>query len=477
MNYPELFHEFCGKFKTSTKQSKGIGIEAELPVVTLEGEVPDFSIIQGLFRYLEAKGFQIQKEPFSNCLVGASRLNVQSSKNFAYSFDTVTTDVGYGILEIALAPQQSIYEAEHYFMALIQLLNDYLSGHNCLILGFGIQPVTPPSKELMMPKERYLFFGNFSQNNIISTSQGTDAHLLTITASTQCHIDITCQEAIIAVNVLNALSGLQIALNANSSIWQGNIDNSCKANREFFWEQCYPARINQIGIPPKFATIEAYLQYLLEFKPMLLKREPHLLQILNKTTFSDFMYNTTPAIGQTLDGKKVTVEPCLTDIHYLNTFCYFNARLVPQYGTIESRMCCQQPPGETFAPAALTLGLLENLESAQKLMNRLPWETWKEVRQQAGCKTFDAQVNDQSIVPMLEELVDIAAKGLQTRNLNEEYFLEPLYERIARQKSPADVAIDIFENQGLDSFLAHYAFKEQAVTSTDSLPVLQSVDL
>lgn len=476
MNYPELFYEFCKKFKTSTKQSKGIGIEAELPVVTLKGEVPDFSVIQGLFRYLEAKGFQIQRAPFSNFLVGASQLNVQSSKNFAYSFDTITTDAGFGILEIALAPQQSIYEAERCFMVIVRLLNDYLSGQNCLLLGFGIQPVTPPSKELIMPKERYLFFERFSQNNVIAKPQGTDVHLLTITASTQCHIDITHQEAITAVNVLNALSGLQIALNANSSIWQGSIDTNCKANREFFWEQCYPERINQIGIPPKFITIETYLQYLLEFKPMLLKREPHLLQILNKTTFSDFMHNATPAIGQTLDGKKITVEPCLTDIHYLNTFCYFNARLVPQYGTIESRMCCQQPPGETFAPTALTLGLLENLENAEKLMNRLPWETWKDVRQQAGHKTFDAQVNDQSIVPMLEELVDIAAKGLQKRKRNEEYFLEPLYERIARKKSPADVAIDIFEKHGLDSFLAYYAFKEQTGTYTEPLSILQSVE-
>ncbi len=476
MNHPALFYEFRKKFKTSADQSKGIGIEAELPIVTLEGKVPDFSVIQGLFKYLEAQGFQVQRDHFSNHLVEASRVNNQSGEHFAYCLDTITTDAGYGVLEVVMAPQQNIHNLQRHFMAIIQLLYDYFSTHHCLILGFGIQPVTPPSAKLLMPKERYLFFSHFSQNNVIPKSQGNDAHLLTITASNQCHIDVTNQKAITAINVLNALSGLQIALHANSSIWQGKVDPNCKANREFFWKKCYPDRTNQIGIPPRFANTEAYLQYLLEFKPMLFKRGPKLLQVLNKATFGEYLHNKTPTTAQTLDGKQVTIQPLLADLHYLNTFCYFNARLVPQYGTIESRVCCQQPPGETFAPTALTLGLLENLERAEKLMNKLPWETWKTLRKQAGHTTFDTQVNNQSILPLLKELVDIATQGLQRRKQGEEVFLAPLYERIAQQKSPADVAIDIFEKQGLQAFLAHYAFKAPLTSSTPSEPMLQSLN-
>ncbi|OJJ16831.1 hypothetical protein BKI52_33545 [marine bacterium AO1-C] len=477
MNHPALLYEFRKKFKASIDEPKGIGIEAELPVVTLTGAVPEFSIIQGLFKYLETKGFQIHRDRFSDCLVEATQINLQSSKNFAYCLDTITTEAGYGVLEVVLAPQQNIHELQYRFTEIIQLLYGYFLPQNCLILGFGIQPVTPPSKKLLMPKERYLFFEKFSQNKLIPKSKGSDAHLLTITASNQCHIDICRQQAIAAINVLNALSGLQIILHANSSIWQGQVDIHCKANREFFWEQCYPDRGKQMGIPPQFATIEEYLQYLLEFKPMLLKREQQLLQILNKPTFHDFLQNKTPTIAQNLEGKQVTVQPQPTDIHYLNTFCYFNARLVPQYGTIESRMCCQQPPGETFAPTALALGLIENLTDAQRLTHKLPWKTWKNVREQAGRKTFETQINNQSILPMLKELVDIAAKGLQKRHLGEECFLEPLYERIALQKSPADIANDIFEQQGLEAFLAHYAFKVPSTVSVSTLSELQPVDL
>ncbi|HAS41523.1 MAG TPA: hypothetical protein DCS93_13665 [Microscillaceae bacterium] len=476
MNHPALFYEFRKNFKASTDTTKGIGIEAELPIVTFQGEVPEFAVIQGLFTYLEAKGFRVKRDHFSGFMVEASQINVQSSKHFTYCVDTITTEAGYGVLEVVLAPQQNIHDLQYYFMEIIQLLYGYLSQHHCLILGFGIQPVTPPSAKLLMPKERYLFFSNFSQNNVISKANGNDAHLLTITASNQCHIDIAYDQAIPAVNVLNALSGLQILLHANSSIWQGAVDTHCKANREFFWEQCYPARTNQMGIPPQFATIEAYFQYLLEFKPMLVKREQQLLQVLGKATFSDFIQDKTPGTAQTLEGDQVTIQPQLTDIHYLNTFCYFNARLVPQYGTIESRMCCQQPPGETFAPTALTLGILENLGNAQKLMRKLPWETWKAIRVQAGRKTFDTQIHNRSIIPWLQELVNIAAEGLQQRNLGEECFLEPLYQRIAQRKSPADVAVNIFETQGLASFLAHFAFQDPTAHHHQSLAGYEAVN-
>lgn len=464
MNHPALFSEFSKQFKTKAYNTpRGIGVEAELPIVTLQGEAAGMEIIQQMFEYLATKGFEVKRDSYSSYLTSASRINIESTQNFDYHFDTITTDAGYSILEIVLAPQQNLHSIQQHFSEIINLLHSYFTSKNCTILGFGIQPVSTPSGKLLMPQERYLFFERFSQNNIIPTSEGSDAHLLTITASNQCHIDISREEAICGVNVLNALSGLQIALHANSSVWQGTTDTTYKATREFFWERCYPHRTNQMGIPPRFETMEEYLNYLLKFKPMLIKRKGQLLQILNKQTFGDFMYDKNPAIAQTLEGQETTVYPEIADIHYLNTFCYFDARLVPQYGTIESRMCCQQPPNQTLAPTALTLGILENLEASQELMNSLPQKTWQEIRQQAGQHTFATTINKQSIVPLLARLLDIATQGLKKRNLGEETFLRPLYQRLKQQKSPADIAINIFEKEGVHAFLEHYSFKELPV--------------
>jgi len=468
MQYQEPFIEFTKKFNNTKNGLRGIGIEAELPIVTHQGEAVSLSIIQNLFGYLEKEGFQIEKDSFSNYMISASRVNAESAQQFDSAIDVITLDTGYSTLEIALAPQTNLHTIQFYFSEIMAILVNYFHQQNCSILGYGIQPITPPSRRLLLPKERYLFFEKFSPNNIIPKSEGADAHLLTITASNQCHIDISRKDAIQGTNVLNALSGLQIIFHANSPIWGGKIDATYKANREIFWEFCYPDRVNQMGIPPRFESIEDYIDYLLLFKPMLVKRDNQLLQILNKETFKDFLLNKTPTIGQTLAGKKLVIHPRKKDIHDLNAFCYFNARLVPKYGTIESRMCCQQPPNETLTPTAVTLGLLENLEAAATLMEKFPWETWKEIRLNALQHTFKTSVNGKSLLPVLTEFLDIATQGLKKRGLGEAVFLAPLYERLKRKKAPADEAINIFEKQGMKGFLEHCSFKTETFSMSNS---------
>lgn len=469
IDYQPIYTEFVRKFKNDKLLKKrGIGVEMEIPVVTQNGETVNVSIIQELFKFLEKRGFQLKTDTYSQSITSASKINRRSAQHFDYHIDTIMTDAGASILEIVLAPQYNLHDTHHSFLELMVILNTYLDSKNCQMLGYGIQPLTPPSRKLLMPKERYFFYEKFSPNHIIPKSEGADAHLLTITASNQCHIDIGRNEAITAINVLNSLSGLQIILNANSPIWKGKVDQRLKASREIFWEYCYPDRINQMGIPPRFETLQEYFRFLLEFKPMLVKRKK-LLKILNKATFKDFLLNKKPTIGETLEGQKVVIAPKFEDIHYHNTFCYFNARLAPSYGTIESRMCCQQPPNAALAPTALTLGILENLEKAKKLIKRHSLKTWKKIRRDAIQRTFKTTINGKSIIPLLTELLEIAKEGLKKRELGEEMFLEPLFERLKSQKSPADEAIEIFNSDGLKAFLAHYSFNQLAVRQSKSI--------
>ncbi|MFK7947236.1 MAG: glutamate-cysteine ligase family protein [Saprospiraceae bacterium] len=467
MKYEQIFNEFIKKFSKNDKHctQRGIGIELEIPIVSMKGEVVDLSIIQEMFSFFESEGFELKRDSFSNHIISASRVNVQSAANFDYVMDTVMTDAGSSIIEVVFAPQDNLHTIQQSLSEIIDLLTTYLDTQNCKMLGYGIQPVTPPSRKLLMPKERYFFYEKFSPNHIIPKSEGADAHLLTISASNQCHISISQKDTITAVNVLNALSGLQIIFNANSPIWKGEIDRTYKANREAFWEHCYPDRLNQMGIPPKFDTLDDYLLYLLDFKPMLVKREK-LLQVLNKTTFKDFMLDQTPTIGQTLEGEKCSIQPKVEDIHYLNTFCYFNARLAPQFGTIESRMCCQQPPDAAIAPTALTLGLLSNLEEANRLTEIYPRETWKKIREMGLQHTFSTTINGKKIIPLLTQFLEVAKQGLEKRDLGEEVFLNPYYRRLNLKQSPADKAIEIFEEQGISGLLKHFSFKNQAKQSS-----------
>lgn len=460
------------KFKNSfsfieENHSRGIGIECEIPVVTKEGKAVDNFIIQEMFLYLEEKGFTLEKDCFSKLITSASRISKNNLGKFDFYTNSITTDVGFSIIELVLAPQDNLYDIQDQLSELLVLLIIYFDRKQCLLLGYGIQPITSPSAKLLMPKERYCFFKLFSKTNrIVPKSEGMDSDLLNITASNQCHIEIGLKDALVATNTLNALSGLQIALHSNSPIWNGNVDTVCKTNREMFWEKCFEDRLNQVGIPPMFKTIEEYVYYLLDFKPLLVKREEGFLKIKNKETFRDFLLSKTSAIGTNLNGEEVSVTPKLTDMQYLIPFSWFNARLVPKYGTIESRMCCQQPPKETLTSVALTLGLIENLDAAQELASRFTQKIWQNFRKEAINKAFDAQIDGMPVIHLLSELLDIAFNGLKKRNLNEEVFLKPLYERLERQTSPADVAIEVFKNGGMELFLDTYAFKKEHFAKT-----------
>ena len=474
MLYLQVFKEFTKNFVVNYNRThRGIGIECEIPVVTILGEVIPLSVIQRMYEFLEKKGFQLKTEEATTQIVAATKVNIESAVHFDFPIDTITTDAGIGILEIALAPQLNLHEVQAQLNKILILLIDYFDTQHCQMLGYGIQPLTPPSRELLMPKERYLFYEQLSGNQTIPKSRGADAHLLTITASNQCHIDISQQEAIPAINVLNALSGLQIALQANSPIWQGRIDSTYKANREVFWDLCYPERLNQIGVPPKFKSIEGYFQYLLQFKPMLVKRGKQHLQVLGKKTFKNFLLNGQPSIGKALNGETVVIHPKVKDVHALNSFCYFNARLVPKHGTIESRMCCQQPPKETLTSAALTLGILENLEAAKRLMDKLPWKTWQLLRKATARTSFETLISEKSILPLLIRIVHIAKQGFENRRLGEEIFLVPLFKRLKLRQSPADIAITIFKKQGLPALLQNYSFKKEDFV-TSKTPTLES---
>ncbi len=459
----QILSQFKQSFNYNKKTSfRGIGIECELPVVTDEGEAVGLSIIQNMFSHLETLGFELEIDNFSNLIIAATRKASGKLTKFDFNSHTITTDTGYSIVEVVLAPRRNLHDIEIQFNQLLEILTSYFDSVNCKILGYGIQPLTSPSRKLLMPTERYSFFEKLSSNHFIPKSVGADSSHLTFTASNQCHLQVGANDAISATNVINALSGLQIALQANSPIWAGEINSKYKASREMLWNYSFPERLNQLGIPPKFDSIEHYVSHILDFEPMVVMRKGRYMKILNKKTFRDFLKSETPVLVDALNGKKSIVHPRAADIHQLLPFVYFNARLAPKYGTIESRMCCQQPPNETLTSAALALGIIENLEAAQQLVNEYPIETWRELRQQCARHAFDARVDGKSIVPLLTRFLDLVSSGLKSRNLGEEKFLEPLYKRLRRRQTPADLAIRIFKKGGIEAFLEHFSFKNNS---------------
>ena len=460
---------FTTNFRKKEGQRKNIGLEIEMPIVTQTGKPVNYHIIRSLFLSLQQQGFELIKE--DGIIVEAEIYLKDNSQHKTI----VTTDLGYSTLEIVLPPCKDLHVANQCFKAVLDYLLPFIKKENCRLLGYGVHPLAQPSRQLITPKQRYYSLEKiWNRTDNLPKSIQRSTHLLTVSAGNQCHIDVTEREAVMATNVLNASSGLQIVLQANSPIWRGKVAQNYKAVRERFYDFLFDKKLQRHGVAPKFETLMDYFQHLTKQTLFLVIRNNEVLQI-SDYNFAEYLEQKTVE-ATNFKGDKITITPVIGDLHYHNTLCYLNARLVPNYGTIEVRMPCQQPPNETMVTAALNLGLMENLVKANTFFEKYDWSVWKHLRAEAMKHAFQAKLpNGKSIIPLIEEFLTIAQKGLKNRKHNEEKFLNPLFERLKKQESPADVAIDIFNKKGMTGLLDAVSFTETSALRTQETFIRQTL--
>eukprot|EP00466_Bigelowiella_natans_P012693 jgi/Bigna1/128410/aug1.6_g3118 len=55
----------------------------------------------------------------------------------------------------------------------------------------------------------------------------------------------------------------------------------------------------------------------------------------------------------------------------------------------------------------------------------------------------------------VESILKECRKGLESRGLNEEHLLDPLFHRMQKRKNPAQEAVEIAKSDGLQGFISH----------------------
>lgn len=444
--------------KPDTNFIRKIGLECEFPLVDTTGNAIRYYVLVGLFKNLESHGFELHEDQTTGEIIYGTKFLEANGEESPFNKIVIGTDAGYCTLEVAFKPESTLFAIEEQFNKIIELLIHYFNQNNAFILGYGIQPITQPSKHLITRSGRYNLSPRGSMNRFVDQRDGVDFHLFTISASNQCHIEIGEDEAIRAINVLNGLSGLQIALTANSSVWRGEVDQQWKAVREIFWDWGFLERWNQSGIQKRFRDIPDYIDYLCSFNPFLIQRDDQPIYIIDKPSFGDYLNSNQASNGILISGEVVSVFPEVEDILYHSNCAWFNTRISPKYGTIESRISCQQPPQETLVVTALVLGIVENIEEAENLLNRYSWDEWKRFRFDAIRHTLQAEILEAKGLSLVAEFTRIAETGLRKRGLGEEKFLEPAFKRIEERSTPADRAIHAFQTMKLEEFINSLAF-------------------
>ncbi len=422
-----------------------IGAELKFPLVNLDGTAAPLEKTIAFWRYLiDRRNWKIIKDPLTGNIAGASKPGPCN--------DTVAScETGCCKTEFSLAHTADLFAMNRMAEELCKDLRIFSEEEEVSFLGYGIQPITPPGRDLLFKKGRTSVWDDcFATNRHLPPEQGHDMHLFTINAASHVHLDIPEQKIIPAVNAFNGFAPAQIALTAHSPVWQNRLDPEYRCVAEKFWDWWLPEG-DRTGIPSRpFRDIRDYIFRIADLKPIYVERNGRPI-ILKYPTFGEY-YAQTKAVGRDSEGRETSLSPGEEDLKLHHSCYWYNAR-ISRYYTVENRVSDQQPPGELLVVAALVLGLAGALEEAAEELSGRNWSDLRRTREAACQKTLRGSAGDINLLSLAGKMVELAERGLKRRGLGEECFLEPLSERLRLRQAPADEAAGLFAKDGLTALL------------------------
>lgn len=448
----EITEYYKAGFKNAVNKRKHfngrrIGSELKFPFVKENGYAVDRDDVETLWRFLGDRGWNVITDPTTGNLAGAETPGELN--------DTVArAETGHCLIEFSLAHTGNLHDLQKIYDELRPTLAGFSDESKTYFLAFGMHPLEKPGKHLLAKKSRNLFWDKmFGSNRIVPPDEGSDVHLFALSAAHQVHIDIDERESVAAVNVLNGFAGAQIALTANSNIWQNTVAEQAQCLGELFWDWWLGDDRDRAGVPErKFSSLDDYADCIGNFSPVFVRRGEEVIGLVDYKTFSEYYNGDGTKYGEYPDGKKVKLEPQPDDISLHNTFFWHDAR-VSRYFTIENRLNDQQPYEDMIVIPALTLGLIENLDEGTEYLAQFNWDTIRAIKDNAVHFGLGASVNGISVVDQCHNMIEIAKRGLARRGLGEEEYLDVLYDRLTRNENPATKAADLFKSKGLESFI------------------------
>ncbi|HXF71987.1 MAG TPA: glutamate-cysteine ligase family protein [Actinomycetota bacterium] len=400
-----LAGRFLSRFPERAPRPRTVGREAEFTLVRPDGRAGDASLLWGPL--LEASGGRpVHDQPApdgSRLLVG-----VETDRWFCLA------EVGRGTVEVGVGPAPSLGGLARDLEAALAAILPVVRGTGQLLLGYGIQPRTPPHPGLMTPKRRYLAFLEVVGRSWLRFG---------LTASDQVHVDVGRDELVPMMNALNAASGAIVALAANSSVYGGRAGRFA-SGREGLMARMVPEPFRHGPVPRPFADALDYVRWTLGFRCLVLPdgrggfRGP-------RATYAEVLRREGPRF-----------EDWTFHEHYL----WPSARPRSRLGTLEIRPACQQPGG-SFAAAAFEVGLAEAWREVTELLRDLLGPRWWRAMLAYRARAVREGVRAREPVPgLLAKLLDLAESALRRRGFGEERELDEMRERLERREIPADLA-------------------------------------
>lgn len=398
LNLKELTKQFSSHFPEHRSGARLIGREAEYPVVQADGSAGD---VRPILEELT------QLDTFEEIREESGMLVEIVGKEYRYSLE-----VGWGTIELISRPCATLNELEELHCTAMGRLLSVTQQHGLNVLGYGIQPKTPGSTELMSPKKRY---------GILHDVIGDTWLSFTTTASDQVHVDIDRSELVTTLNLGNMLHPVVVALFANSPI-AGGEDTGFTSARDGFMGQIHSASCRHGMTSSPLASVEDWIRMTAQHIFLVRKEEGRYIPE-NQGSFIEYMQQ-----------KGGTFDDFLMHDHYI----WNTARARTAHGTIELRAACQQPWSEHMSVAAFSLGLIESASSIEAwLKENMQDDAFSMLRTYGDRVLTQGLHTEEPFSGMLRGILERCQEGLHARGYGEERYIEPLLRRVEEKSNPA----------------------------------------
>ncbi|MCB0189255.1 MAG: hypothetical protein KDE31_33525, partial [Caldilineaceae bacterium] len=300
----KLAEQFTACFPAQKPAHRTVGREAEYPIVDSDGQAADGRRILEHLRFTHEMTAQYDSHT-PNLIVGLQ----SPTCNFAL-------EVGVGTIELNTPPAQTLWEIEKSMADAVQKSVRAAAYYSWQMLGYGIQPITPPSLSIMAPKQRY---------QSLYRAMGASWLWYTVTASDQCHVAIGRAEMVPLLNFGNMMAPVLIALCGNSPIHSGRLSRFC-STREGRMAGIH-ANEYRHGMPARpYTSIVDYVRTVSQANYLIARSAGEVIPV--NRPFTEYLQAHGPDYPAFLYHE-----------HYI----WNSARLRAAYGTIEIRPACQQP--------------------------------------------------------------------------------------------------------------------------------------
>lgn len=448
MKRKEIKNLLYKRYIEPTKQNDDIfaGIEVELPVVNLNKKAVDFRLIRELtVKFKNYFNFKIKARDENGMICALE----DPLTNDVYGYDC-----SYNNLEISFGKEKNLYTVKERFEEYYKFIQNILNRKNHTLTGFGVNPYRKHNRYLPIPNGRYRMLYHhlctYPRYDHKKTFHDMPEFGM-FTSAAQIHIDVNFDDLIPTISTFSKLEPIKAILFSNSVLNGENMELACC--RDMLWENSMQGYNDKnIGMyNPIPQSIEELLEYMLNtsiyctdhggkyinFHPMRIT-EFFRKDKINGEYFEDGKY------------REITFKPKKEDFNYLRSFKFQDLTF---RGTIEFRSICSQPVNETMTVHAFHLGLINQIEELNQILDEdtalfnTPY-TLTELRKIFVKSYLPEFVEEKKLKNLLIKILNLASESLKERGKNEEELLKPLYKRANSLENPAQKLIKHLNSGG-----------------------------